>query len=154
MKKQSFFRRTVIPLFLAIVLVTIVQMIPRYIPKAYLPSSMDEYQCQVSLLENGKPTDMVYLTAAEGEDLYQRLATAKVMSWGLAKKDVARSASLYRVYFDSPGDGEDIEVFFNGEQQVYAGGRLYKLQGAEAQGIPDELARFLASSDHSTALLQ
>lgn len=145
MEQKSFLKRTAIPVLLAIVLVTGIQLMPRALPAALIPPSGDTYLCRVTLLEEGIVSQTLDLTAQESMTLRTFLQTARVQHRGQTGDITDRHPLLYQMTFTPVGEGETCELLLDPEGRLFAGGKLYKLQGANPQELAETVQGYLSA---------
>lgn len=146
MEQKSFLKRTAIPVLLAILLVTSVQLIPQRLPEAILPASAEGVRCQAALVEQGAVIRTATLTAEEVTSLLTGLQAARAQNRGQAG-DLADRPLLCRLTFTPPGEGGTYELSLDPEGRLFAGGKLYKLQGANPRALFETVQGRLAAGE-------
>jgi hypothetical protein len=145
MEQKSFLKRTAIPVLLAIILVTGIQLMPRALPAALIPPPGDTYLCRVTLLEEGIVSHTLDLTDQESMTLRTFLQTARVQHRGQAGDITGRHPLLYQLTFTPVGEGETYELLLDPEGRLFAGDKLYKLQGANPQELAGTVQSYLSA---------
>ena len=151
MEQKSFLKRTAIPVLLAVLLVTAMQLIPRQFPAAALPPSLEGYTCQVSLLADGTPAQTLALTPEEAAVIYDQLRAARVQSRGPAEDITQRAPLLYRLAFVPAGEGAAYELLLDPDGRLAINNRLYTLRGSKPQAVAETLQGFLDAPDGAAA---
>ena len=150
MEQKSFVKRTIVPVLLAILLVTAIQLMPHRLPEAILPDAAADFDCQLSLVEEGTVTQTVTLTAEESAELRAGLQAARVQNRGQAGDITARHPLLYQLLFYPAEDGKVYEVFLDPEGRFFTNNKFYKIQGTKPQAIAETLQGYLDASASAT----
>ena len=153
MEQKSFLKRTLIPVLLAVLLVTAIQLIPRQFPAAALPASLEGYTCQVSLLADGTPAQTLALAAEDAAVIYDQLRAARVQSRGPAEDVLPHYPILYRVTFTPAEEGEAYELFLDPWGRLFSTDKLYQLQGGKPRAIAETLQDYLDASTGATGVI-
>lgn len=143
MEQKSFLRRTAIPVLLAIVLVTGIQLMPQRLPEAILPDASADYRCHVTLIENGQTAQSLDLNEQDGTALLTQLHAVRAQNRGQTGNILDRHPLLCQLTFTPVEDGETYELLLDPEGRLFAGEKLYKLQGANPRGLFETVQQHL-----------
>ena len=145
MEQKSFLKRTAIPVLLAIVLVTGIQLTPHRLPEVILPDATADYHCRVTLIEGGHASQTLDLDKEDGTTLRTQLQAARAQNRGQTEDITDRHPILYQLTFTPVGEGETYELLLDPEGRLFAGGKLYKLQGANPQELAETVQGYLSA---------
>ncbi len=144
MKQNSFLKRTLIPVLLAVLMVTAIQLIPRQLPEAILPETAAGYDCHVLLIQGGLSSQTVDLNQEESANPFRLLQTVRVQNRGQSGA-ITGHPLLYQLIFTSPGEGEAYDLLLDPEGRLFSVGKVYKLQGENPRELFETVQQYLAA---------
>lgn len=144
MKQNSFLKRTLIPVLLAVLMVTAIQLIPRRLPDAILPETAAEYRCQVLLMQEGRGSQTFDLNQEESANLFRLLQAVRAQSRGQSGA-ITGHPLLYQLSFTPPGEGEAYDLLLDPEGRLFSVGKVYQLQGENPRELFETVQQYLAA---------